>query len=137
VSSSHSVTSRSITVATVTFGGGGAAGCADVCVQPATTMVNASAGSSHRPARRNRTVKTDAKAKCGVIRWQCGLPDARRTIGQWPHLPLPLEHHANPRRLGDRDLRLSAEAAVVHADMSISCPETPDNWTCKFAVGDD
>ncbi len=54
VNSSHSVTSRSMTWATVTCGGGGGPCCAAVCEQPAATIVNAS----------------DAKS-VGFIRSQC------------------------------------------------------------------
>ena len=42
VNSSHSVTSRSTTLATVTCGGGGGPCCAAVCEQPAATIANAS-----------------------------------------------------------------------------------------------
>src|SRR5262245_45666527 len=103
VNSSHSVTSRSTTFATVTCGGGGGPCCADVCEQPAASVV---------------IVRTAASVWRVFIGSQCATSQWAHTIGQWPHMSLARAPYADPRRPGEGDLRLLDDGRLVHQGRS-------------------
>src|SRR4029453_3316750 len=99
VNSSHSVTSRETTWATVTCGGGGGACCASVCVQPTESATSAS----------------DATA-VSFIQWAVWRCDVSQTIGQWLQTRLAPEPETNIRPSAEDDLRLLDEGTLVRAD---------------------
>jgi len=51
---------------------------------------------------------------------QCAARERAQTIGQWTHVRIALLHHLHPHRVAQADLRLLAEAVLVHASTSCS-----------------